>query len=171
MQRKFDVQIDEATHLAFTRLACGRQYMRTAINGTGILALLLIVGLVTDGVESPLVAGAIAGWIALCLLLAIQWLLLPRRARKIFRKSSLLDEVQHFLVDDEELTIETELSRTRVPLGRLVKWDENSEVLALYPQPNIAYLVPKSQVPPETCDYVRQRVIAAGLPMKNKERK
>lgn len=169
--RQFDIEIDEAAYSAFWRMTCSRAYKRSLLRWTALLLILLVLGLALGKSGAPLVAGAAGGWIALIIFLAVNWLLIPRRARKEFHQTKHFSPAQHIEVDVNEMRYKSKLANGCVPWDHFVKWEESSTLLAIYANSAVAFLMPKTQVDPETIGFMRQQLVDTGLPKKGKLRK
>lgn len=164
--------IDERLYLSFCKLGFRRSLPRSvAWSGLTIAIIVGVLSIFGFDVLS-LLAGAAGGLAVLVVLLSVQWfVLLPWQARKVYRESASLREEAALQVDEDGFFITQESGTMRGRWGDMVKWDETSDLLAIYPNRLMATLLPKRELAGETIAYCHERLIASGLPVRGKLRK
>lgn len=170
-KRSFVVNVDEAAFLQFWRMSCGKAYRRLTLIWGAILLSALIVGVLAKEDGRVVIAGAVGGGAALILVQLFGWLRVPARARKAFKTATHFSTEQHFAMDEGEIAVQTELSSARIPWSHFWKWEESAALLALYPQMQIAYLLPKGQISEDDLEFIRQSLKEHGLKIEGKPRK
>lgn len=115
-------------------------------------SLLLGIGLILVG----LAAGTIY-------ILAMRLFLRPR-GRKVYRESASLQEEMTVTVDQDGLHVEQASGSYHAQWRKLVRWDENEAVFALFPNRIQALIFPKHEVGKEVVDFMRKQMKISGLP-------
>lgn len=164
-------RLDKESHCALWNLIFWRSVIRCLlwiIPLSALAGLLLTVGR-EPLVEAlvPILAGVVGGSVAV----AAMWLTIPHRAAKVFNESAILQEQFTLSVDDQEFEFTQESGNVRSRWDQMAKWDEDGRLLAIFPNRQMAYLLPKDRVPQGFVDYCRERLIASGLPLPNRLRK
>ena len=169
--RRFVVNIDESTYVRFWRMTCGKTLRRSSAIWGAILISALVLGLILKEEGDVLIAGAIGGGAALIVVQLVGWFRIPARARKAYHTATHLSIEQIYEMDENEIAVQTKLSSARIPWGHFWKWEESPALLALYPQMQIAYLLPKDQVTEGDLGFIRESLTKHGLKIEGKPRK
>ena len=165
------VQLDEFYHLRLWHLIFFRSIPQALGRYAIVIAVLLLFLQSQDGWSYNLLWGLAGGTVAMFLILGIHWLFLPSRAGRLFKETAQIDLPKQFSVDEEGFTFVCDTGHQRTSWSELVKWDENSDVIALFVNRIMAYAIPKPQVSPEMQTYIRHRLRDAGLTAAGKARK
>jgi hypothetical protein len=163
--------IDEKLYLEFCRMTFRRSISQCVKSAAlAILVTMAVLALVLQDLPAIL-AGAIAGLIALTIFLVLRYLLLPRRARKVYLETVSLREARQLSVDEVAFTLSQESGTWRSKWVDMVKWDETSDLIAIYPNRVMAQVLAKGQLSDGIINYCRDQLIEAGLPQRGKRRK
>ncbi|MCP3734120.1 YcxB family protein [Sphingomonas sp. RP10(2022)] len=134
--------IDERDHLASLRAANVRQLRSRRflirITTLSIVAASVLGGILFAVGEYPwtaviaVVSGVIGGLAALALLIGLTWLLLPRRARRLYRQNRLLQRQVTARWSDAGLEWETSSGHTRLGWDDVHAWQSDTRVTLVY---------------------------------------
>lgn len=162
------IQLDEFHHLRLWQLIFFRSIPRALGWYAIVIAALLAFFQSQDGWSYDLLWGLGGGFVWVLSMLAALWLSLPFRARKIFNETSQITLPKQFTADEAGFEFVCETGHQRTTWSELVKWDENSDVIALFLNRIMAYVIPKAQISPELQVYIRDQLHNAGLPKPGK---
>lgn len=164
-------QISEQINRRFWEL----QFNSSLKKGLTILACWVIVlGVIAFALDGLVGAVSIAtGGVAavLVVVLVARYFFLPRNAAKAWRDHALLREEMELSLRDEGFSIKQPSAYVDVQWTDIVAWNESTDLLAIYPTLQMAYVIPKVDIGSEHVDFARGRLIASGLPNKGKRRK
>ena len=109
------------------------------------------------------------GMVVLCILAillcyGLGYLLLPRRARKLFAQQKLLHSVQNVEFTNEAIITFSDLSTTKLPYAMAHKWLENREIFLVYFSDSSFHFFPVRVVGSDAINAIRANLIAAGCP-------
>ena len=102
------------------------------------------------------------GLLAFCLALCA--VLVPRRVAKMHRKTEKLISGTRFEFDAAEFRSSNPIATTRLEWGKFERWRENDCVVVLIVMERSYFVLPKSQIAPETLAALRAALIAAHVP-------
>ncbi len=167
-------RITESDHYALNKLMLRRSLKlpKLALVLAAPLALLSLVFNVLlerpllDGLL-PILVGIFVGSVAVFALFAS----LKPRALKIYRESASLQEEMTLIFEDDGCRIEQPSGSWRVKWRHLVRWDEDREIFAVFPNRAMAIIVPKQQVSQDVVNFMREQMKHSGLPKPWKLRK
>lgn len=159
-------RITEEDHYAVNRLMLARSLGRLRpllllVVGLAVLSVVVNVLLERSVLDDlmPLIVGiAVGGLAALGMFVTLK-----PRARKIYRESAPLREEMTLLFEDGGFRIEQPSGLWRVQWGDLVRWDENHDIFAVFPNRQMAIIVPKQQISEDVVDYIREQMKLSGL--------
>ncbi|MDI1296112.1 MAG: YcxB family protein [bacterium] len=121
--------------------------------GTGILEAL------TSGA-----VGALAGMAALIPCLGLNYLLLPRRVRRLFRQSKSQHQPMTFKWSFDEASWHSEYAQQQMPWLSYHGWLETGSVYLLYLNDNLYQFVPRHILSANQDEDLRNVLVASGLP-------
>lgn len=161
-------RIDEELHLAFVQMTLRQARKKFVMIGGGVAlaAILWLVGL--EVLSIALVSGLFGGVLASVFW---QFVILPRRTRKIYQESAFLQEEITITLSDDEFNFQQASGSARVAWNKTVKWDETPTLFAIFINRQMAYILPKSQLGDAVIDYARDRLVETGLSTPGKLRK
>jgi len=133
----------------------------------GMLALAFAV----DGLDVvlPVLVGGTVG--AAIMLLLARYVMVPRHAKRAYRDFALIKEPVELSVSEEGFAMHQPSAHVDAKWDKMIAWDENAHVFAIYVTRQQAYILPKSQVDDGVVDFARERLMASGLIQKGKARK
>ncbi|WP_298333538.1 YcxB family protein [uncultured Erythrobacter sp.] len=115
---------------------------------------------------------AIGGVIGVCLMLAIiRFFSIIRHAKRAYREFALIKEPVELTLSDAGFTMAQPSAHVEGRWDKMIKWDEDDEVFAIYITQQQAYVVPKDQVEPGLIHVARNGLMASGLTTKRKKRR
>jgi hypothetical protein len=167
-------RITEEDHYAVNRLVLARSLGRLRpllllVVGLAVLSIAVNVLLersVLDGLMPLIVGVAVGGLAALGMFVTLK-----PRARKIYRETASLREEMTLVFEDGGFRIEQLSGLWRVRWGDLVRWDENHDIFAVFPNRQMTIIVPKKQVNEDVVNFIREQRKLSGLPLPWKLRK
>jgi hypothetical protein len=104
-------------------------------------------------------------------LLSQPYVLLPRKARTLFREQHTLSEEATLKLGENGFEIEQASGSNRYKWDHLIKWTETSEMIVVYLSRNLLFWFTKEAVGTERLGYMKAKLIASGLPSPGKQRK
>ena len=165
--------LEEKDHEALWRLNA-LSHVRRKLQPFSLIVLGIAVALLAFG-ESwlhPLGFGLLFGFAMLFAIVVVQYFIfLPRSSARVFRESAYLHGPQTISLDEEGFVIEGLSGEGRHAWADIAKWDETREVMAVYPNRLIAFILPKEKLTPALIDHVRTQLVGSGLNRKGKLRK
>lgn len=108
----------------------------------------------------PILVGIFVGGVAVAAL----FVSLKSRARKVYRESASLQEEMTLIFEDEGCRIEQPSGLWRIQWRQLVRWDEDRDIFAVFPNRMMAIIFPKQQVSSNVVDFMREQMKLSGLP-------
>lgn len=164
-------RIREADHYSLWRMMSRWSGSRGLAWSIGLLLLFgLVIGVAEQSVAEglyPIGAGLLAGVAALVAYYAT----IKPRARKVFRESVTLHEDMTLTFHDDGFEIAQASGRFRGRWVNMVRWDENPEIMAVFPNRYSAIIFPKDQVDEDCVTHIREQMQLSGLPKPWKLRK
>ena len=165
------VEIDETVHLRLWQMIFVRSIGRClVIYGTAIAVVILLFAS-SGSSATDLLYGLIGGALAISAMLGVQWLALPLRAQRVFKESAQLRTPKQFIATDQGFRFVWDRGNIETAWSEITKWDETDDLLAIFPNRLMAYMLPKCQVDEPTINFVRERMVASGLTLRGKLRK
>ena len=131
-----------------------------------IFALSFIPKLGTEDRTSiivTLVFDTILAVVAISVITAITYVLVPRRARKLFRQQKALHAQASIGWSDEGFSYKSELTSSRHPWTHYRQWGENKDVLVMFLTDTQFNLVPKREIPDGALEELRSLLAKAGI--------
>lgn len=110
------------------------------------------------------ILSAAFGAIGLFIVLAGTYLLMPRRAARIFRQQRILHHQMRTSWSSEGLVLTTPHGETRYPWRELHAWAEGSGMVLIQASDLLCYFVPKRCLDSASLDDLRTALAASGLP-------
>lgn len=174
MPGQVSYRITEADHYAVNKLMLGRSLGRLKfvlllllpVVALAVVADVLLERSILDDLM-PIVVGVIMGGIAVvAMFVSLKW-----RARKVYRESGSLQEEMTLIFEDNGFRVEQPSGLWRVQWQQLVRWDEDRDIFAVFPNRIMAIIFPKQQVSSDVVDFMREQMKLSGLPKPWKLRK
>lgn len=118
------------------------------------------------------VGAAGGGLIALVIVpLIVRLLFIPIQTKRAYREFKVIQEEMTLSLSANSFSIDQASGSITSPWEHIIKWDENDQVMALYPQRQMAYIFPKVDVGAAHIEFMKERLIESGLTKKGKLRK
>ena len=95
---------------------------------------------------------------------ALACALMPFRVRKLFRATARLSQTTQLSFDTQGIRSVNEHTSTSLQWPQFERWLENDRVLLLIVMQRSYFILPKSQIAPDTIDALRSALIAARVP-------
>jgi hypothetical protein len=92
-------------------------------------------------------------------------------AKAVYREQASMSEMRLITLTDQEIHFEQPSGSFKIAWHNIVRWDDWSDMLILYASRASMFVLPKSTIPAEHIDYIRDRLIHSGLPTAGKRRK
>lgn len=115
-------------------------------------------------IEAGLVRGSACALGVILFGVALACGVMPSRVRKLFLASAKLARTTRFSFDALGISSVNEHTSTRLDWGQFERWLENDRILLLIVMQRSYFILPKSQIAPETLDALRAQLIAARVP-------
>lgn len=147
------------SHRFFGRLAMLVAFVFTLVVG----ALLLLGTPVLEALMSGIV-GALSGLVALVPCLGLNYLLLPRRARRLFKQSKSQHQPMTFGWSANDSFWHSAHAEQRLPWLHYHRWRETGSVYLLYLNDTLYQFVPRHILTAGQDTDLRETLIASGLP-------
>lgn len=164
--RETQFRVEEEHALSAARLIMKRK-IKVPIPPFLIFAIavaLLGLALGNDGMMGG--ALPILSWLVLTfafILAVVQFWVLPRQTRRMFRQTSLLRELITLSWDEDGFALEGESARSRIAWKDLYAWDEHESVFILMQNEMLYNLVPKLALDEGQTGDLRNCLEASGL--------
>lgn len=164
-------RITEQDQLAFNILHWQATVPKALLYVAIVVAGLLALAFVFDGLDAvmPVMVGGIAG--AGIMMLIARYILVPRHAKRAWRDFALIREPIELCVTEDGFKIVQPSAHVNATWEKMIAWDENAKVFAIYVTRQQAYILPKEQIDDEVIDFARKRLMSTGLVQKGKTRK
>ncbi|WP_294320186.1 YcxB family protein [uncultured Sphingomonas sp.] len=144
-----------------SRKFIGRTAGLLAFIGVGAMAIPFLV----DGTaSSALLPVPVAAMGALAIIIGGNWLLLPRRARRLFMQQKTLHHEHRTMFDASGFRQASVRAEIALPWGELLGWHLGRDVLLLYSNDHLAYFIPVRAFGPEQLAQVEAVLMQANLP-------
>ena len=162
---------DEADYVSASLANCRCQlrksalWIRLALSAAG-LAVLAAVILADDIIEGLIIvaASAAAGFLAGLICIAVSYLLLPRRSRRIYRQQRSLRQEQRVAWDDSRLHWEGPGFTMDVPWSDYHRWHESRAEFLLYVNEQMPHFLPRRAMDEDQAADLRATLVAHGPP-------
>ena len=163
--------ITQQDQLAFNILHWRGTVPRALFYVTLVVAGMIALAFAFDGMEGaiPVAVGGVVG-VAVMLTLA-RYILVPRHAKRAWREFALIKEPVELSFTDDGFTLLQPSAHVDARWEKMIAWDEDAQVFAIYVTRQQAYILPKAQLDDAVIDFARERLIATGLVQKGAKRK
>lgn len=158
-----------AAKVHYRRQVRSRRYLRRLVILVGfalslVVCALLVLGTpILEAVMSGIV-GALAGLAALIPCLGLNYLLLPRQVRRLFRQSKSQHHLMTFGWTSEDAYWHSGPSNQRTPWLHYHRWLEARSAYLLYLNDTLYQFVPRHVLTAAQDSDFRETLIASGLP-------
>ncbi len=141
-----------------------------AMTGVAVLGMMAL-GYCFDGFEALLSVG-IGGVIGIVLMLSIvRFITVPRFAKRAWRDFALIKEPISLSLHGTGFNLVQPSAHVEALWEKMIAWDEDKLIFAIYVTRQQAYILPKDQVDEEHIDYARERLVESGLVARGTKRK
>ena len=135
-----------------------------------VAALILLA--VGAGEPEDAISVAVGGVLgALGMIFLMRFVMIPRQANKAWNEYALIKEEMTLTLHEDSFIIDQKSGHVDSKWTDMIAWDETDLLFAIYLTRQLAYILPKDQVPPSHLDYARQRLLKSGLKKAGKRRK
>jgi len=121
-----------------------------------------------DGNREEMAATAIGfallGMLIFLVVYLATYLLLPRRARRLYRQHKALQQQWTFRWSDSELSIESANGLTRYPWAQFHRWRDGRQSMLLFLNDQLFFYLPRRMLDEASIDEIGSLVAAAGVP-------
>lgn len=164
-------RLEPVDYIRLNRAAYFRQMRWTLPLIMAVLAFSLRDELFFSGDRRMLWLLPILGVLVALGLLVHPFVLLPRRARTVFRELHALSEEATLTLGEDGFKIEQESGSNRYQWDHMVRWTETPTMVIVHPSRNLLLWFAKEAVGAERLAFMKARLIASGLPNPGKVRK
>ncbi len=163
--------ISKAQHLAFWKLQFDASLRRGLLILGLVVAALVLVALGAGEAEDAFSAafGGVLG--ATIMVVVMRFVMIPRQATKAWNDYALIKEEMTLTLGEESFTIAQKSGHVEAQWADMTTWDETDAIFVMYLTRQLAYLIPKDQVPDAHIDFARQSLADSGLIKAGKRRK
>jgi YcxB-like protein len=165
-------RIDEASHYALWKLMFRRSLWQLIAWTSPIIVFLGLIFFTLNlqsvpGLINPIYAGFLIGVV----IAVTQRLTLRSRALKVYGETASFREEVAFHLTDQGFKTEQPSGIYRANWADMVRWDEDTEIFAIFPNRDKAVILPKDQFSVDVVLQARERMVQSGLPRPGKLRK
>ncbi len=163
-------QISESEYISFWRLVSDKPF-KWVMTFLGIY-LLAVIGIHFLVATSYILLGIAVG-VALVMLIAViqRYGGGPRLIKATYHEDAAIQEEISLTFDEQSFSRVFASGALTSKWADMVKWHENDEVFAVFPNRQLGHIFPKAQIDPEIIGAIRSNVINSGLPVQNRLRK
>lgn len=129
----------------------------------GVVFLLVVDGTVSLASAAALGIGIAGGFVGLGIIIGGTWLLLPRRARRLFAQQRSFHHEQRFVLTPDGLKLDSVRADSFYPWDELTGWLLSSRVLLIFSNDMTAYCLPRRAMTDVVTAQVVAILTAAGL--------
>lgn len=158
-------------YVSFQREAAWRAMPRFIAVMVVLVGIIALAGIALG--ERGMIGGAVIGWIIVVIGVPLfaRYIRIPSVARKTFREYALIREEMTLNLTDEGFSIAQASGHVAMAWSNVILWSENDCMLAIHPNQQMGYILPKDAIGPERVGYIREQLVESGLPSKGKRRK
>jgi len=159
----------ELQRIVFRQQLRSRRFVRrlsVLLLGAAIIVAIMMIA-VGESAASAIglaIVSAAFGTVGLFIVLAGTYLLVPRRAARIFRQQRTLHHPMRTSWSSEGLVLTTPHGETRYPWRELHGWAEGSGMVLIQASDLLCYFVPKRCLDSASLDDLRATLADSGLP-------
>ncbi len=130
----------------------------------GMVVLFVLEGDVTIASVAAIGTGIAGGFAMVAIIIGGGWLLIPRRARRLFAQQRSLHHEMRLTLTPEGLKLATVRADSLYPWHELHGWQVSRDVLLIFSNDLVAYYIPRRAMSDEQLTQAVAILTAAGVP-------
>ncbi len=130
----------------------------------GIAVLIVLDGDVTMESVEAIGSGIAIGFAFLAIIVGGTWLLIPRRARRLFEQQRSLHHEQHVTLKSDGFRLASVRADSFFPWNELPGWQVSRNILLIFSNDMMAYYIPRRAISDTQVSEAVAILTAAGVP-------